>query len=184
MDEPKALPSPVTPSVFDVIFKHRRHVEQSPGVGATAQTYALSVIDDIEADLRLAVQSPLAAQEDANDAESLARDGERWEGPTGTLYWSHAKRQWVPEAPRSHTETPKYEPHLPCKPHGVVACLDCHTARLAEREAPLSARATPIESALQAKIDRLMLEYCPEEMTPEQMANWAKHQKPVGNASG
>lgn len=32
--------------------------------------------------------------------------------------------------------------------------------------------------ALQAKIDRLMLEYCPEEMTEEQKANWAKHQVP------
>ena len=33
---------------------------------------------------------------------------------------------------------------------------------------------------LKAEIDRLMLEYCPEEMTPEQMANWAAHQKPAG----
>lgn len=32
---------------------------------------------------------------------------------------------------------------------------------------------------LQAKIDALMHEYCPEEMTAEQLANWAKHQKPV-----
>lgn len=32
---------------------------------------------------------------------------------------------------------------------------------------------------LQAKIDRLMLEYCPGEMTEEQKAEWAKHQKPV-----
>lgn len=31
----------------------------------------------------------------------------------------------------------------------------------------------------QAEIDRMMLEYCPEEMTPEQTAQWAKHQKPV-----
>ena len=31
----------------------------------------------------------------------------------------------------------------------------------------------------QAKIDSLMLEYCPDEMTKEQMDNWAKHQKPV-----
>lgn len=29
----------------------------------------------------------------------------------------------------------------------------------------------------QAIIDRLMLEYCPDEMTPEQMAEWASHQK-------
>lgn len=29
----------------------------------------------------------------------------------------------------------------------------------------------------QAIIDRLMLEYCPNEMTAEQMAEWASHQK-------
>jgi hypothetical protein len=32
-------------------------------------------------------------------------------------------------------------------------------------------------AAQQAKIDALMLEYCPEDMTPEQFAEWAKHQK-------
>lgn len=31
--------------------------------------------------------------------------------------------------------------------------------------------------ALQARIDALMLEYCPDEMTAEQMANWASHQR-------
>lgn len=31
-------------------------------------------------------------------------------------------------------------------------------------------------ASLQAKIDALMLEYCPEEMTPEQMEGWGKHQ--------
>lgn len=30
---------------------------------------------------------------------------------------------------------------------------------------------------LQAKIDQLMLEFCPEDMTAEQKANWAKHQR-------
>lgn len=30
--------------------------------------------------------------------------------------------------------------------------------------------------ARQAEIDRLMLEYCPAEMTPEQIDNWKKHQ--------
>ena len=33
--------------------------------------------------------------------------------------------------------------------------------------------------ALQARIDELMLEHCPDEMTAEQKANWAEHQKPV-----
>lgn len=31
----------------------------------------------------------------------------------------------------------------------------------------------------QAEIYRLMLEFCPEEMTPEQLENWGKHQRPV-----
>lgn len=34
-------------------------------------------------------------------------------------------------------------------------------------------------SAAQSKIDSLMLEYCPEEMTPEQVDEWGKHQVPV-----
>lgn len=32
---------------------------------------------------------------------------------------------------------------------------------------------------LQAKIDQLMLEYCPEDMTEQQLALWACHQKAV-----
>ena len=31
--------------------------------------------------------------------------------------------------------------------------------------------------SLQAKIDSLMLEYCPDEMTDEQLTNWANHQR-------
>lgn len=33
--------------------------------------------------------------------------------------------------------------------------------------------------AKQAQIDRLMLEYCPNEMTEEQLEEWGKHQKAV-----
>jgi hypothetical protein len=32
---------------------------------------------------------------------------------------------------------------------------------------------------LQAKIDSLMLEYCPDEMTLSQITEWAKHQRQV-----
>ena len=32
-------------------------------------------------------------------------------------------------------------------------------------------------AALQAKIDSLMLEFCPEEMTKEQLDNWERHQR-------
>ena len=33
--------------------------------------------------------------------------------------------------------------------------------------------------ALQCKLDALMLEYCPDEMTEEQKAEWARHQQPA-----
>lgn len=36
----------------------------------------------------------------------------------------------------------------------------------------------------QAKIDSLMLEYCPHEMTAEQIAEWARHQKPAAQPKG
>lgn len=34
-------------------------------------------------------------------------------------------------------------------------------------------------AAAEARVDALMLEFCPEEMTPDQRANWAAHQRPV-----
>lgn len=37
---------------------------------------------------------------------------------------------------------------------------------------------------LQAQIDALMLEHCPDEMSPEQVAIWGSHQKSVPNLSG
>jgi len=39
-------------------------------------------------------------------------------------------------------------------------------------------------SAAQAKIDELMLEYCPDEMTKEQLVEWAKHQQIVVDTGG
>jgi len=33
---------------------------------------------------------------------------------------------------------------------------------------------------LEARIDQLMLEYCPDEMTPEQLERWGAHQRSVG----
>jgi hypothetical protein len=50
----------------------------------------------------------------------------------------------------------------------------CQTERFASYyECWLDAR-----DPLQAKIDVLMLEYCPKEMTKEQIEKWEKHQKP------
>lgn len=34
----------------------------------------------------------------------------------------------------------------------------------------------------QAKIDALMLEYCPNDMTPEQLEDWGRNQKPVDDS--
>lgn len=34
-------------------------------------------------------------------------------------------------------------------------------------------------NAKQAKIDALMIEYCPSEMSDEQRSEWAKHQRPA-----
>jgi len=39
-------------------------------------------------------------------------------------------------------------------------------------------------AALQAKLDALMLEYCPGEMSNAQIAEWAKHQKPGDQQNG
>lgn len=32
-----------------------------------------------------------------------------------------------------------------------------------------------------ARIDALMLEYCPDEMTPEQIKEWGRNQRPVSD---
>lgn len=47
----------------------------------------------------------------------------------------------------------------------------CNPTNIAELLKELDAR--------QAKIDALMLEYCPSEMSDAQFAKWASHQKPV-----
>lgn len=59
---------------------------------------------------------------------------------------------------------------------GYIRCL-YGTSSIAAYET-LSAEV----DALQAKIDALMLEYCPEEMTPEQVAAYEAAQRPVDEA--
>jgi hypothetical protein len=39
--------------------------------------------------------------------------------------------------------------------------------------------AAAFNHSLSAKIDQLMFEYCPEDMTPEQIANYEAHQRPA-----
>ncbi len=61
------------------------------------------------------------------------------------------------------------------------ACGDRKDAADAIRTAidTIEQQKSDIES-LEAKIDALMLEFCPEDMTKEQMDNWEKHQIPSG----
>jgi len=74
-----------------------------------------------------------------------------------------------------------------------IACRD-ETIRLQDRHVDeLRAQLAEAErqhdeamkdaAAKQAQIDRLMLEYCPDEMTPEQMEEWSKHQVPAIDAA-
>ena len=54
--------------------------------------------------------------------------------------------------------------------------IDALAARLRECELARDAYFIEME-ANQARIDELMLEYCPDEMSEEQRRNWAKHQR-------
>ena len=62
------------------------------------------------------------------------------------------------------------------KLHSNGACLPFGTQLYA---APVSAEPCKECDAKQAKIDSLMLEYCPDEITDEQMTEWSANQKPV-----
>ncbi len=55
-----------------------------------------------------------------------------------------------------------------------LASKDHDLARQAAEETAAEVRAEV--ARLQARIDALMLEYCPGEMTPDQTAEWARHQ--------
>ena len=50
---------------------------------------------------------------------------------------------------------------------------------LADGSAILVGKFMAENKALQARIDALMLEYCPDEMSDEQLKNWAAHQSTV-----
>jgi hypothetical protein len=64
--------------------------------------------------------------------------------------------------------------------------VDLFTAEQMQEYARAALRAPKVQApttcrqcaAKQAQIDRLMLEYCPDEMTPEQMEEWARNQRP------
>lgn len=71
--------------------------------------------------------------------------------------------------PKSLAENPPYGRSLlkAVVEHGIPDWCPARTAAPAETD------------RLQARIDALMLEYCPDEITPEQLANWEKHQRAV-----
>ena len=64
-------------------------------------------------------------------------------------------------------------------PKAIIALRDAPEAGQDDiaTNTPQDDMASIIQGELQAKIDALMLEYCPDEMTPEQIENWKRHQK-------
>ncbi len=81
-------------------------------------------------------------------------------------------------------EQPKdwIERHLVEDPGGLLACepsrLDTLNEELQLARQANEAQHQQLAVAL-ARIDELMLEYCPEEMTNEQIAEYEKHQRPA-----
>lgn len=57
-------------------------------------------------------------------------------------------------------------------------------AVVAERDAALATlrEAEKDAQSKQAQIDSLMFEYCPSEMTPEQVEEWGRHQRPCAKS--
>ena len=53
-----------------------------------------------------------------------------------------------------------------------------HHANVMQGFAEVAARKA---DALQARLDALMLEFCPDEMTEAQKDNWVEHQRPVSD---
>ena len=61
-----------------------------------------------------------------------------------------------------------------------LLAMDVHSCGPTCTKSPcVNRRLRDENEALQARIDELMLEYCPDDMTKEQFDNWAVHQVPV-----
>lgn len=61
--------------------------------------------------------------------------------------------------------------------------LDVNSAALFDAAESAEAAERKLAEA-RAKIDALMLEYCPDEMTPGQVDEWARHQRPIDAERG
>lgn len=72
-------------------------------------------------------------------------------------------------------ENAPYIQELPCGTFATKEDLIFENLRLRVELAECKRDA----ASKQAKIDELMLEFCPDEMTDEQITEWAKHQVPA-----
>ena len=72
------------------------------------------------------------------------------------------------------TDTTNTLPPLPTHPWKVLQWDDREIDAIQQYG---DARAAHAVAPLHALIDALMLEYCPDEMPPEQVEEWARHQK-------
>lgn len=74
------------------------------------------------------------------------------------------------------TQTRDWQPHM----KRVLQCVrenDPMVEALRTENERLCAQV----DALQAKVDALMLEFCPDEMTEQQIETWARHQRPASD---
>lgn len=69
----------------------------------------------------------------------------------------------------------------------VIAALEDRHVQLQRENAGLLEQLHEMRGRLdsrQAFIDALMMEFCPEDMTPDQRARWAAHQVPAKGSEG
>ena len=116
---------------------------------------------------------PVYATEMSDDA--LFRSNERLYPPwqaRGALDGATITTQ-AAEIDRLNGEISTYKQALYDETEGITANL--RNDRIDELEAGLARDRAEVADK-QAEIDRLMLEYCPDDMTPEQIAEWGKRQ--------
>lgn len=94
----------------DIVTKHRREIERSPGVGDEAQGYALAVCDDILADLEAEAADRLVARHRQTEEEAAA-------------YGSHVEARPVAPTPGQEAPSPaltRFAEALRTQAHGEL----------------------------------------------------------------